>query len=193
MILRFENTATNSFWSAELVDVELTIRAGSIGTDGEAEVIEDSFEVADMPPLALIERRILQLPHGYREVLPEELRALVEEGHGIQLRGRLRRFYDQHEYKQHQGKRCAGLECRVHFASPEVQGEFSERYYDPRQKVNVHLIPIASKVSESGGRDEQQWIGVNAALADGPVYALYTSGAFEEAYPNLDAFLAELE
>ena len=206
----FANPTTGAFWSIALDDETITITHGAGGTAGETELIEDAFEARGVPPEALFEELIAELDGSYQLVLPGDLLEQVEAAHEVTLSGRLRAFYERHEYRAHQGKLCRGLECRVDFASSAVLGAFHQEYRD-RAGRRLQLIPISSKwVGRSGaaqrrGRsggaaatskdwyeEEQQWIGVDATLGDGPVYALYTSGEHEVAYEGLDAFLADL-
>jgi len=181
---------TGATWTIELDDDEtLIITAGA-----ETTVIDDAFAERSMPPNILFTELVgEQLASGYVEVLPDDLLAQIEEAHDVELSGRLRRFYVEHEYKRYQGKRCKGLDCTVDFVSNATLGEFYEEFYDEQREEMIELLPISSKTNADGYEDEQQWIGVDPAQADGPVYELFTSNAYEQAYPSLDAFLADLE
>jgi hypothetical protein len=195
MLRRYRNEETGELCVIELDFEEdtITITRGE-GDDARVETIDDADESHEMPADALFEQLCDELSASHTEILPDDLLELVEQGHEVTLRGRLRRFYADHEYKQAQGKICAGLDCRVNFVASPVLGTFYEEFHDPQSGETVELIPISSKgVGEDYGyEDEQQWIGVDPSLEDGPVYELFTSGAYTEAYPNLDAFLADL-
>ena len=171
----------------------IVVRQGRIGEEGDEEVIDDAFEQFGMPPDVAFED-MSPPDDDFEPVMVDDLLDHVQEGHDVQLTGRLRLFYTNHEYKKYQGWLCREFDCLVDFDSPEVQGNFYQEYYDPAQSADVQLIPISSKWcgEDFAYKDEQQWIGVDPSLPDGPIYALYTSGDFEEAYPNLDAFLADL-
>lgn len=194
MVRYFEDRVGGRFFRVELFDDVLVIHRGAIGTEGEQELIDDSFASHGLPADVLFEQ-LAPEEEGFAAVLVDDLLRHVEQGHGVTLAGRLRAFYEGREYKQHQGKRCRALDCVVDFGAAAVQGNFYQEYYDRAAQQHVTLMPISSKwVGEDYGyEDEQQWIGVDPSLEDGPVYALYTSGEYEEAYAQLDAFLADLE
>jgi hypothetical protein len=185
-----QHPETGATWMIQLDDDEiLTIVAGEQTT-----VIDDAFAERNLPPNILFTELVgEQLASGYREVLPDDLLAQVEQAHDVELRGRLRRFYAEHEYKTYQGKRCKALDCTVDFVSNATLGEFYQEFWDEQRQQAIELIPISSKTNADGYEDEQQWIGVDPSQADGPVYELFTSGAYEQAYASLDAFLADLE
>jgi hypothetical protein len=181
---------TGATWNILLDDDEvLTIVAGD-----ETKVIDDAFAEHDLPPNILFTELVEeQLASGYVEVLPDDLLAQIEAAHEVELSGRLRRFYAEHEYKAYQGKRCKGLDCTVDFVSDATLGEFYEEFWDEQREQMIALVPISSKTNADGEEDEQQWIGVDPSQGDGPVYELFTSNAYEQVYPSLDAFLADLE
>ena len=89
---------------------------------------------------------------------------------------------------------CDSLDCRVNSVANVVIGPFLEDFYDEESEEALDIIPISSVLSgeDYDELDEQCWIGVDAALGDGPIYQLFTSNAYEEVYPNLDAFLIDL-
>lgn len=77
------------------------------------------------------------------------------------------------------------MKCVVDFGALPVQGDFYEEYPEK-------LVPISS-VTVDDELEEQRWIGVDSAQADGPVYMLYGSAESEQIYESLDAFLRDLE
>lgn len=164
------------------------------GDEVEVEVFDDPFESHQMPGDVLFEMLVEERDPGFEEMMPENLLEMVEENHEVTLKGRLRRFYEEGEYKKYQGWICQELDCKVNFAAQAVIGLFYEEFYDRELGDYVDRMPISSKgVGEDYDyEDEQQWIGVDPNLEDGPVFELFTSNAFEEAYPNLDAFLEDL-
>jgi hypothetical protein len=194
MIRCFEDTGRDLFWTIELPDDEapIVIRSGTRGTPGEETYVTDSWEAHGVPPSVLFDDLVLKKRReGFAEVLPPDLLARIEGCHRVSLRGRLRAFYETRAYESLQGKTCRKLGCAVDLASRAVQGSFHQKYVDRNTHAEVKLVPIASKIID-GREDEQQWIGMNPALEDGPVYELFTSGDYELAYPSLDAFLGDL-
>ena len=180
---------TGATWTIELDDETLVITA-----DAQTTVIDDAFAERSVPPNILFTELVgEQLASGYLEVLPDDLLAQIEAAHSVELSGRLRRFYTQHEYKRYQGKRCKALDCTVDFVSNATLGEFYQEFWDEEREEMIELLPISSKTDADGYEDEQQWIGVDPSQSDGPIYALFTSNAYEQAYASLDAFLADLE
>jgi hypothetical protein len=175
-------------WQIQLDDDLLTIR------DGDAiETIDDAFAEHGKPADILLSELVGEkLAEGWVEVLPDDLLQQIEQAHELELHGRLRRFYAELEYKRHQGKTCKQLECTVDFVSNATLGQFYEEFWDAEREQMIQLLPISSKTNADGYEDEQQWIGVDPTEPDGPVYALFTSNAYELAYPSLDAFLADL-
>lgn len=193
MVRYFENSIKGTFFRIELDDDIIFVRTGRIGDEGDEEIIDDPFEQFGMPADIVFEE--MQPPDDdFEPVMVDNLIDYVQRGHDVELTGRLREFYTNHEYKRYQGWLCREFDCVVDFDSPEVQGNFFQDYYDSAKRADRKLIPISSKWTgeDFGYKDEQQWIGVDPSLPDGPVFALYTSGEFDEAYPNLDAFLADL-
>jgi hypothetical protein len=193
---RFVNKAERTFWQVEIEidDQAVVVKFGDEGTPGTEQRVPDTYEAAGLPAVMFVDQLIGALPAGYEEVIPDDLLALVERAQDVKLTGRLRAFYENHEYKQHQGKYCKGLDCKVDFIADVVQLPFTHEFYDRKAKQNIQLIAISSKLvgKEYKSPDEQQWIGVDPAQGDGPVYALFTSNAYEHAYDTLDAFLADL-
>ena len=184
-----EHPETKATWTIELDDDVLVIVA-----DDETTVIADAFAERGMPANILFTELVHgQLGEGWVEVLPKDLLAQVEAAHDVQLQGRLRRFYAEHEYERYQGKRCKGLDCTVDFVSNATLGDFYEQFWDAENEAMIDLLPISSKTNADGYEDEQQWIGVDPREPDGPVYELFSSNAYAQAYPSLDAFLADLE
>ena len=189
VIKRLESPATRRFWEAELDDVVLTIRSGPLGgAADESTVLDDDDELPLWVRLDELVRE--KLRGGYDEAFVDDLLDHIEGGHDVRLLGRARRFFESQEYRRYQGKTCKALDCTVDFTSRSVQGNFTQSYRDDRGQP-VALLPLASR-RRDGREDEQQWIGFDASNEDGPIYALFTSGDFEEAYPTLDAFLADL-
>lgn len=179
---------TGATWEIQLDDDLLILSEGD-----ETAVIDDAFAEHGVPPNILFSELVGEkLASGYVLVLPDDLLAQVEAAHEVELRGRLRRFYAEHEYEQYQGKTCKQLGCTVDFVSEVTLGEFYEEFWDSEREAMIQLLPISSKTNADGYEDEQQWIGVDPMQADGPVYELFTSNAYELAYPSLDAFLADL-
>lgn len=191
----FEDAKAEAFARFELEDETLRVTRGALGTAGETTTIEDAYAERGVPPDVLLDALVAELPETFEEVMFDDLLEQVERGHGVTLAGRLREFYTRHQYKRYQGMRCRGLDCRVSFVAAAAQGRFHQEYYDRAAGRAIQLVPVSSKLVGKDYRyeDEQQWIGVDPRQSDGPVYALYTSGSFERAYDNLDAFLADLE
>ncbi len=190
----FQNARADIFWEIELdEDERILITTGPRGAAGETTIIEDAFGERQMPADVLFDTLIDELDGDFEEVMPDDLLEQVERGHDVELRGRLRAFYANHEYKEHQGKLCGALDCRVDFTANAALGVFYEEFWDGEKAVQ--LIPISSKLvgEDHDEEDEQAWIGVDPSLADGPVYELFTSSTYEKAYDSLDAFLADLE
>lgn len=194
MLRTFRHRTSGALWKIHVEDDTITITRAGAGQPEETEVIQDSFGERGLPPDVLFNELIGELDPEYEEVMPENLLELVEEGHGVALSGRLRAFYADREYVRYQGMRSATLDCRVNFIADVVLGNFYEEFYDAAAGRNINLLPISSKLvgDDYDYEDEQQWIGVDPSLPDGPVYALYTSNAYEHAFDNLDAFLADL-
>lgn len=189
MLKRLKHQATQRFWEGELDDVVLTIRSGPLG--GAADETRELEDDDALPPGVRLDELVREkLREGYEEVFVDELLDHIERGHETTLLGRVRRFFESQEYRRYQGLTSNALDCAVDFTSHTVQGSFTQQYRDERGQ-RLALLPLASKVVR-GREDEQQWIGFDASLEDGPVYALFTSGEYEEAYPSLDAFLADL-
>jgi hypothetical protein len=164
-----------------------------ITTDGDMQVIE-AFAERQMPADILFqviehERRA----EGFVVVLPDDLLDQVQGQQGVKLSGRLRAFYETGEWKAHEGKKSNTLGCTVSFVSTYSIGSFGEEFWDAANSEMVDMLCLCSRTNERGYEDEQSWIGADPRLADGPVYALYTSNAYEELFPSLDAFLADLE
>lgn len=192
MIRYFENKTENIFWKIEIDYDIIIIHSGEIGTEGDLSITEDAYTELEMPTEVLFDSMVTETRNtkGFEEVLVDNLLEHIEKGHDIKLKGRLKKFYDDAEYKQYQGKTCPPLKCKVDFASAGVQGYFDEEYYNDDDN-QLELIPIASKIF-GDYEDEQQWIGIDPNLEDTPVYGLYTSGDYEVVYDNIDAFLADL-
>lgn len=196
MIRKFEDRENNRFYTIELdFDADsIAITRGELGSPGETELIEDAFATRNMPAEHLFDALVADLDWTFEEILPDNLLEIVEKNHEVELKGRLRKFYEDQEYKQYQDMICDGLECRVNFVANVVMGIFIEEFYDGEKEEFIDLMPISSVAvgEDYDEEDEQQWIGVDPSLEDGPVYSLYTSNAYEVAYPNLDAFLDDL-
>jgi hypothetical protein len=196
MIRRFVDPSTNRFCILEYdFDADIvTVTRGTNDVEESFEIFDDPYSSHSMPGDALFESLVGSIDPEFVEVLPDNLLDLVEENHEVSLTGRLRDFYEKGEYKQYQGFICQGLDCRVNFVADAVIGLFYEEFYDSDTDAFIELMPISSVGigEEYGYEDEQHWIGVDPSLPDGPVYELFTSNAFEVAYPNLDAFLADL-
>jgi predicted DNA-binding WGR domain protein len=146
MIRYFENKTENMFWKIELSPEDsdmLVIRSGKLGTEGDLSVIADVSLEREMPADVLFDKMVKETrtKKGFAEVLVDNLLEHIERGHNIKLRGRLKRFYDDAEYKQYQGKTCPVFECEVDFASAYAQGYFDQEYYN-REDARMQLIPI---------------------------------------------------
>lgn len=169
-------------------DDEVTVVRGE-----QLEVI-DAWSEHSMPPEVLFDQLEGELlADGFELVLPDDLLEQIEEAQEVTLTGRLRAFYADRAYKPLEGKRCKGLGCQVSFVSNYTIGYFDQEFWDREAETMIQLLCLSSKTNDDGYEDEQQWIGVDPREGDGPVYALYTSNAYEVAYPSLDAFLADLE
>lgn len=164
------------------------------GEEVEVEVYDDTFESHQMPGEIVFEMLVNERDPAFVEVLPKNLLELVEENHEVTLQGRLRKFYEDREYEKYQGWICQGLDCKVNFVAQAVTGLFYEEFVDEESGDFVELMPISSKGvgQDYDYEDEQQWIGVDAGQGNGPVYELFTSNAYSQAYPSLDAFLEDL-
>jgi len=116
---------------------------------------------------------------------PLKLLKKIETAHGVKLTGRLREFYESGEVMKYQNKYNKEFECNVDF--------FSKYALEADEEYEENLIPIAGKIDENGIEEEQAWIGVNLDKKDTPVYALYTSCEYEDAFKNFDEFLQDFE
>jgi len=190
---RFENYDRQLFWELHVDDDEtVTVTVGPIGSEGELEVIDR--DASPGPPQFLLAEIIGSFPPGTVEILPDDLLERVQAAHKVTLTGRIRDFYANHEYKQYQGRLCPVLDSSVDFVATCVQYAFDQEYYDSKARKPVLLLPLTSKRlgPDFDKEDEQQWIGHDPSLSDGPIYSLFTSGEYEIFFPNLDAFLASL-
>jgi hypothetical protein len=176
-------------WEIEVGDESLTITHG-----GEVKRIENTYEAMGMPADIAYSELVAALPPGFVEEVPDDLLEMIERAQHVTLTGRVRAFYENREYKQHQRWHCKKLDCRVDFIADSVLLPFLQEYYDRRAKRPIKLIAISAKlVGSKDAPDEQQWIGIDPTLANGPVFELFTSGSYEPAYESLDEFLADLE
>lgn len=192
MIRYFENKKENIFWKIEIDYDTIIIHSGETGTEGDLSITEDAYTERERPLEVLFDSMVTETRNtkGFEEVLVDNLLEHIEKGHNIKLKGRLKKFYDDTEYKQYQGKTCPTLECKVDFASAYAQGDFYQEYYN-KEDIQINLIPISSMIF-GDYEEEQKWIGIDPSLEDTPVYGLYTSGDYELVYDNIDAFLADL-
>ena len=195
MIREFQDPTTGRRLTIEYNEDDDTVTVTRAdGDEVEVEVFDDPAESHQMLAYVLYLTLARERDPAFEEIPPENLLEVVEENHEVTLEGRLRRFYEEEEYKSYQGWICQELDCKVNFTAQAVIGLFYEEFYDRKLGEFVDRMPISSMgVGEDYDyEDEQQWIGVDPNLEDGPVYQLFTSNAFEEAYPDLDAFLADL-
>lgn len=156
-------------------------------------VIHDAWEEHQVPPEVLFERLVAaQLAAGFTEVLPDDLLTRMQTLHGLSLSGRAQAFYASQGWKAYEGKRSAGLARTVSFISQYSIGPFGHEFWDAEAQRMIALWPLCSLSKDNGYEDEQHWLGLDPRLPDGPVYHLYTSNAYEEAFASLDAFLADL-
>lgn len=159
--------------------------------DGEAETI-DAFAERGMPAdILLAQMEAEYLADGWSIVLPDDLLAQVEAAQDVQLTGRLRAFYESGEWKSYEGRTSQSLGCEVSFVSPYSIDMFLEEFYDADADAMLTMVCMCSRTSD-GYTEEQAWIGADPREGDGPIYSLFTSNAYEEAFPDLDAFLADL-
>lgn len=174
------------------VELEAIDDVLAITTDGDLAVIE-AFAERQMPADILFQVIAGErLAEGYVVVLPDDLLEQVEREQGVQLSGRLRSFYETGEWKAYEGKKSATLGCTVSFVSTYSIGPFGQEFWDAAHGEMFDMVCLCSRTNERGYEEEQAWIGADPRLADGPVYSLYTSNAYEESFASLDAFLADL-
>jgi hypothetical protein len=182
---------SDAWWRATAEDGMVLVEIGE-GEETTSTTEVDAWGEYSMPADIVLDELVLEQARAGFEFAPlEDVLAMVEAGHEVELTGRLRAFFETDEYRAHDGKYCERLGCTVDFTADSVLGNFYEEFYDTEAEVWRELIPISAKVVDDL-EDEQAWIGVDPQLADGPVFELFTSNAFQEAYPNLDAFLADL-
>jgi hypothetical protein len=164
----------------------------TVDLDGAVEVVDPWADRGTPPGVELARRAQILVAAGYAELWPDDLLEQMEAQHGQELAGRLRAFYASGEWKAHEGKRCMALGYTVSFISQYSLGAFDHEFWDAEAGQMIALWPLASLTNARGYEDEQQWIGADPRVPDGPIYHLFTSNAYEVLYLNLDAFLADL-
>lgn len=182
-------TKDGNFWKATVFDDIIEIRQGTIGTDGEFEVV-DPWETLSTPPeYALDELAMPLFDEGYRPAPIPLIETVIEQAHGITLPEPVRSFFADQAYWTYQGWHCKKLNCGVDFTTDAVLGNYHQEHWDSDRGETRIFVPISGRLY-NGAPDEQQWIGIDPD--DVQVYALYTSGDFDPAYESFDAFLADL-
>lgn len=184
---KFQHADTGSTVELQSVDDDFTVT-----TDGNATTF-DPFERRQMPGDVLFEMMTNELlEEGYEVCLPDDLLAQIEAEQGVKLQGRLRSFYETGEWKAYEGKKSQALGCTVSFTSQYSIGYFGQEFYDSEAESMFDMVCMCSRTNDEGYEDEQAWIGADPRNADGPIYSLFTSNAYEESFASLDAFLADL-
>jgi hypothetical protein len=185
------NPDSGEWWRATVEDDTILVEVGE-GEETTSTTEIDAWEEFSMPAINVLDELAVEQSRLGFELAPiDNVLALIESGHEVTLSGRLRAFFETDEYRDYDGKFCQSLECTVDFTADSVLGDFYDEFYDSETEQWRELIPISAKVVD-GLEDEQAWIGVDPEMADGPVYELFTSNAFQEAYGSLDDFLADL-
>lgn len=187
-----ENPENNNFCEIIYNEDEdcLIIISGEIGSEGTQTIIEyeDAEEEYDAPPEwafdDVVEER---LDEGYEIILkPKDLLAQIEAVNDIELKGRLREFYESGEVVNYQDKYHNDLKCEINFDSRYAKSSSLEEY-------DEDFIIIAGKVNEEYYEDEQNWIGVLEKQGSILVYDLFTSSSYDLLYESFDEFLKSFE
>ncbi len=182
---------SDAWWRATAQDDVIVVETGT-GDEIVSRSEVDAWSDYSMPAVVVLDVLAAEMAESGYELAPlDDVLELIEAGHEVELKGRLRAFFETLEFRDYDGKFCEKLGCTVDFTADAVLGDFYQEFYEPDTDTWRELIPISAKVYD-GIEDEQQWIGVDPALGDGPVYELFTSNAFEEAYASLDEFLSDL-
>ena len=179
------------FWRAHADDGLLLIYTGKIGDLAEPTPV-DTWEEKKTPPEDCLDDYAQQmLAEGFTFAPIPDVHIEIEKAHGVTLPEPVRTFYATNAYFPYQNFYSQSLECEVDFVSDAVLGNYFEEHYDGEREEHRTFVPISAKIFD-GYEDEQPWIGIDPEEDNGPIYALYTSGEFDQAFDNLDAFLADL-
>lgn len=186
------NKENGTFYKIEYYPdyMNMLISHGTIGTEGDTELVEDEEAMEDygLPAELAFDVLVKQKEkEGYIKVMDaKDLLQQIETAQVVQLKGRIREFYESGEVLKYNNEYHGALDCIVNFDTSYAKTPFIEEYPIP-------MIPIAGKVNEKGYEDEQAWIGINPEETEGEIYKLYTSGDYNKAYDSLDEFLEGFE
>ncbi len=190
-MIRYLTHPDGLFWRAQAIDDAVEIRHGSIGEPGTVLLVDTYEELGTPPEYSLDDMAGDMYDADYVDAPIPDVHLEIEKAHDVTLPPVVRDFYANRTYLDVQFKRCQSLGCEVDFVSDAVLGLYSQVHYDAEREADRTFVPISARIYD-GYEDEQQWIGIDPADETTIVYALYTSGDFDVAYPTFDAFLADL-